>query len=50
MSEDDKVSVEHNGKTEEVSKEKLQEIQSNPDVQVEKTDEGKYKVKDRLMG
>ncbi len=48
--EEKKILVEHNGKTEEVSQEKLQEMQTNPDYQVEKKEENKYKVKERLLG
>jgi len=53
MENQDKVKIEKGGKTEEVSKEKLQEMQSNPDFLVEKkeTKEGDtYKVKERLLG
>ena len=46
---DEKVSVEQNGETKEVSREKVEEMRQNPDYQVENAGEGKVKVKQRLM-
>jgi hypothetical protein len=49
---DKKIIMEHNGETKEISSEKLNEMKSNPDHQVEVTKEDqsetRVKVKDRI--
>jgi hypothetical protein len=47
--DDNKVKIEQNGKTEEVSKEKLEEMQGNPDFQITEQEDGTHKVQQRLM-